>query len=41
MRKIRTFVDLLIHNIECDFYHKINNYSRIYGKIIFRLHLIH
>ncbi len=35
MRKIRTFVDLLIHNIECDFYHKRNNYSSIYGKIIY------
>lgn len=35
MRKVRTFVDLIINSIECDFNHKRNDYSSIYGKIIY------
>ena len=35
MRKIKTFIDLLIMEIERDSFHKKNVYSSIYGKIIY------
>ena len=35
MRKIKTFMDLMIMEMECDCCHKKNDYSSIYGKIIY------